>query len=129
MRKKLYRSQTDKVVAGVCSGIAEYFEVDAIVIRLIWAFTIIFGGVGLTAYIICAIFIPKEKTGIDLNKYKKKNVENINRSNYFGFALILLGGYFFLTRVFDFTWIRMGNFWPAFLIIGGFYLIFRDKDE
>ncbi|BEP28332.1 PspC domain-containing protein [Helicovermis profundi] len=128
MDKKLYKSQNDKVISGVCGGIAEYFSVDAVIVRLIWLFTIIFGGVGVTAYIICSIFIPKRKNGIDLVKHKKPHFENNNGGSYFGFGLVLLGGYFLLSRVFHFTWFRMGNLWPIFLVIGGFYLIFRDKD-
>jgi phage shock protein C len=42
--KKLYRSQKQKIVAGVCGGIAEYFEIDPVLIRLIWIVLIVFGG-------------------------------------------------------------------------------------
>lgn len=131
MSKKLYRSKDDRVVAGVCGGIAEYFGIDAIIIRLIWLFMILFGGVGMMAYIICAIFIPKKKSGIDLYKYKgtENEINNVVSKNYLGFFLVLLGGYFLLTRVFHFTWLRIGNYWPLFLIVAGFYLIFKDKEE
>lgn len=62
MGKKLYRSEKNKMIAGVCGGIGEYFNVDPTLIRLAWAiftvFTAIFGGVFL--YIIAAIIIPSE---------------------------------------------------------------------
>jgi len=57
--KKLYRSKKDRIIAGVCGGIAEYFKVDATLIRLIWAVSIFFGGLGIFAYIIAWIVIPE----------------------------------------------------------------------
>ena len=59
MEKKLYRSKKDKKVAGVCAGLAEYINVDATVVRLIWAIATLFAFVGLLAYIICAVIIPE----------------------------------------------------------------------
>lgn len=57
--KKLYRSTEQKVIAGVCGGIAEYFNVDPVVVRLIWVISIFLGGFGILAYIIAWIIIPK----------------------------------------------------------------------
>jgi phage shock protein PspC (stress-responsive transcriptional regulator) len=56
--RKLYRSSTNKKIAGVCSGIADYFDVDPTMVRLIWILLIIGAGSGLLAYIICWIVIP-----------------------------------------------------------------------
>lgn len=56
--KKLYKSQYDKKLCGVCGGIAEYFNIDSTLIRLIWALFICFGGSGLLVYIIAAIIVP-----------------------------------------------------------------------
>ena len=56
--KKLYKSATDKKIAGVCGGIAEYFNVDATLIRLAWVLFSLLGGSGLLAYIIAAIIMP-----------------------------------------------------------------------
>lgn len=60
MDKRLYRSASDKMLAGVCSGIARYFGVDPTLIRLAWVLFCCLGGSGLLAYIICAIVIPQE---------------------------------------------------------------------
>ncbi|EGD52447.1 phage shock protein C, PspC [Thermoanaerobacter ethanolicus JW 200] len=60
MSKKLYRSRTQRMIGGVCGGIAEYFNVDPTIIRLIWAFLIIFWGTGLLVYLIAWIIIPEE---------------------------------------------------------------------
>ncbi|MBQ6164204.1 MAG: PspC domain-containing protein [Clostridia bacterium] len=56
--KKLYRSETDKKIAGVCGGIAEYLNVDSTIVRLIWVLAVLFAGTGVLAYIICALIIP-----------------------------------------------------------------------
>ncbi len=59
--KKLYRSNTDKMVAGVCGGLAQYFGVDSTLVRLIFALLVFFGvGSGLVLYIILALIMPLE---------------------------------------------------------------------
>ena len=60
MKKRLYKSSTDKKVCGVCGGIANYFDVDPTVIRLIWVIFTLAGGSGLIAYNIAAIIMPDE---------------------------------------------------------------------
>lgn len=57
-QKRLYRSDTDKMLCGVCGGIGEYFNVDATLIRLLWA-VLACTGSGILAYIIAAIIIPR----------------------------------------------------------------------
>jgi len=59
--KRLYRSKNNKIVAGVCAGIGEYFEVDPVLIRLLWVIFVLMGGSGILAYIIAWIIIPEEK--------------------------------------------------------------------
>ena len=57
--KKLYRSNTDRKLCGVCGGLAEYFDIDPVIIRLIFIFLTLFGGGGLLIYLICALVVPK----------------------------------------------------------------------
>ena len=59
MEKKLYKSNQNKMIDGVCGGIAEYFGVDPTVVRLLWALFSLMGGCGILAYIIAAIIIPR----------------------------------------------------------------------
>ena len=56
--KKMYKSSTDKKLAGVCGGIAEYFNIDSTLVRLGWVLFSLLGGSGLLAYIIAAIIMP-----------------------------------------------------------------------
>ncbi len=60
MAKKLTRSVSDAKIAGVCSGVAKYLDVDTTIVRIIWAALVIVCGIGLLAYIICWILMPKE---------------------------------------------------------------------
>jgi len=61
MAKRLYLSDTDKKIAGVCGGIAEYFDVDPLLIRLIWIILIFCIGTGLFAYLIAWLLMPKKQ--------------------------------------------------------------------
>ena len=60
MEKKLYKSNTDKKLDGVCAGVAEYLNMDATVIRLVWALLTVMGGSGILLYIIAAIIMPRK---------------------------------------------------------------------
>jgi phage shock protein C len=59
--KRLHKSR-DKKLSGVCGGVAEYFNIDPTIIRLVYAIATLctFGGVGIVAYIICALVIPED---------------------------------------------------------------------
>ena len=59
MNKKLYKSNTNKMLEGVCGGIAEYFGIDPTIVRLAWVVFCALGGSGILAYIIAAIIIPR----------------------------------------------------------------------
>lgn len=59
MAKKLTKSRTNRKLAGVCGGIAEFFDVDVTVIRILWVLATFLGGSGLLAYIICALLMPE----------------------------------------------------------------------
>lgn len=62
--KKLYRSDENKMLAGVCGGIAEHFGVDPTLIRLAWVVFSLLGGSGLLAYILAAIIIPRDDSNL-----------------------------------------------------------------
>lgn len=60
MKKKLFKSKTDKKLCGVCGGVAAYFDIDSTLIRLAWVVFTLLGGSGILAYIIAAIVMPAE---------------------------------------------------------------------
>jgi phage shock protein PspC (stress-responsive transcriptional regulator) len=78
MEKKLYRSNKDRVLFGVCGGLGKYFNIDPTIVRVIFIITIFFGGLGIIAYIIMALVVPKEdsKTS-DPSDAIKENAQDI----------------------------------------------------
>jgi phage shock protein PspC (stress-responsive transcriptional regulator) len=56
--RKLYRSQTQRMIAGVCGGLAEYFNVDATLMRVLFLLLAVFGGSGIVIYIVMWIIVP-----------------------------------------------------------------------
>ena len=60
MDKKLYRSKTDKKIAGVCGGFAEYINVDPNIVRVVWLVAGICTGIGFIAYVVAACVLPEK---------------------------------------------------------------------
>lgn len=60
MERKLYKSNEDRMLDGVCGGIGEYFGVDSTLVRLAWVLFCALGGSGALAYVIAAIIIPRK---------------------------------------------------------------------
>ncbi len=152
MYKKLYRSVTDKMLGGVCGGLAEYFSIDPVIVRLIFVLAVIFGGSGILAYIILWIIIPQKPfiiTPFNNNppsedsqqsgeEKKSENSEfnmnsstinkaNNNRSLYAGAFLIFLGGIFLLDNFVP--RFHFGDFWPLVLIGLGFAIILNARNN
>ena len=64
--KKLYRSKTQKMISGVCGGLADYFDIDVSIIRVLWVLgTIISAGIGIVAYIIMYFVFPEQPENIN----------------------------------------------------------------
>ena len=64
MGKKLYRNKKEEKIAGVCAGLAEYFNIDVTIIRLIWVLFVLCAGSGILAYIACALVFPEKPDDI-----------------------------------------------------------------
>lgn len=65
--KKLYKDQSNKMISGVCAGIAKYFGIDPTIVRLAVVVLSLLTGVGLIAYIIAELIIPNDPTIVDAN--------------------------------------------------------------
>jgi len=154
MKKKLYRSKKDCVIGGVCGGIAEYFDIDPTLVRLLAILIFFFGGSGIIAYIIGWIIIPqnpngntednsenkeeiKRKIKKETDKANKKVEENLpeegpkdksekNRNIILGVILIIAGLVFMTGTLFPWiTWIAWGTFWPVIIIVVGLLIVIR----
>lgn len=77
--KRLFRDTDNAQIAGVCQGIANFFNIDVVIIRLVWALIFFFGGFGFLLYVILWIVVPKANTSIDRLRMKGKpiTVENV----------------------------------------------------
>ena len=63
MKKKFYKSVKDRKITGVCGGLAEYFDIDSNIVRIMWLIFVLCAGTGLLAYIICAIVLDDNPNG------------------------------------------------------------------
>jgi phage shock protein C len=141
--KRLYKSRKNKVIDGVCGGIAEYMGVDPVLVRLIAALLIIFsGGVVVIAYILCMIIMPNQpwEESDDEEAPQPNSVasprDTVNRgatgSLIIGVVLMLFGVHFLLRNIpffhgyYGLFW-NMGwhYFWPSILIAIGLLIVFQ----
>lgn len=137
MVKKLYRSRKDSIISGVCGGIAEYFEIDPTLVRLLAILIVFLGGIGVIAYIIAWIIIPQnpDQNIEDTQDYSQDEKENINleakqknNTHIWGGLILVFLGLFFLLRSFYPRFILV-RFWPVILIIGGLILIVQSLSK
>lgn len=63
-RKRLYKPRNNKMICGVCAGIADYFNIDPSIVRVLWAVLALAAGTGVLAYIACAIILPEGDTEV-----------------------------------------------------------------
>lgn len=153
--RRLYRSQQQRMIGGVAGGLAEYFEVDVTLVRLLWVLAVFAGGGGILAYIIAWILIPEEKdissfaressqnqstkTALEGDSlsgpkslYTEPNSEdpddqtNASRRNG-GLLLIGLGVLLLVNTFIPFFYLR--NLWPILLIGFGLLLLFRGGEK
>mgnify|MGYP004538336017 FL=1 len=66
MKKRLYRTRTDRKLAGVCGGVADYFNIDPTIVRVIWALLAFFYGTSVLLYLIMALVVPEKPDAPDI---------------------------------------------------------------
>jgi phage shock protein PspC (stress-responsive transcriptional regulator) len=147
MNKKLYRSSKDRMLGGVAAGLAEYFEIDPTIVRVLFVVTLFLGGTGVIAYIILWMIVPEEQIkfpGSETTEEKSegkipKEENQFNAKEYYssldrqrekrrtiaGFILLALGLIFladnFIPRI------RFGDFWPLILVVAGIVILINSK--
>ncbi len=81
MEKRLYRSRDDRLIFGVCGGIAKYFNIDPVIVRIIAVLLVFASGAGVIAYIIMAIVVPLESSSVtEPRDVIKENVEEMTET-------------------------------------------------
>lgn len=93
MNKRIYKSSRDKVLAGVCGGVAEYFNIDPVIVRLIWVIATLAGGTGLVVYIIAAIIMPQDGENNSMER-EYDNYDSDKGKKILGIAFVLFGIFF-----------------------------------
>ncbi len=122
--KRLYRSKTNKVFAGVCGGLGEYLGIDPLIIRILWVLTTFFTGSALVIYLVAILILPEGVSETPLE------FEESSGNKFWGVSLIVVGLIILLSRL-DPFWPMLRNlgllgagvFWALVLIALGVYLL------
>lgn len=146
MEKKLQRSQQYKMIAGVCSGLSDYFDLDITWVRIAFVVAVILGASGLLAYLVLWIAVPRKPYLPDYGQFtanykvndpantsnsmpgmsylKPKGKDTGNRRLIVG-VIFMVFGTFFLLNEFNLIpdWIEFHNLWPLILIGIGIYTL------
>jgi phage shock protein C len=131
MERRLYRSSSNKVIAGVCGGLGEHFDVDPTLMRLITVVAALASfGVVLIFYLLAWIVIPQAPLGQpapqELDQAPQPASLSDHRLRSYLPGLILVGlGAILLLREYVF-WFRMSDLWPILLVILGLFLVLRN---
>jgi len=157
MTRRLYRSREDRVIAGVCGGLAAYFGIDPTIVRVIAVVSILASGVGIVAYLILWVVVPLEGTGTtEPRDVIRENVEDIRvtatqvgrdmqasasggeepeeiarlrsrRLNWLGIGVIVIGILLLLGNFNVFWWFNWHVLWPIAVIVIGVLLLVAAK--
>lgn len=142
---RLYRSNTDRMIGGVCGGLGVYLNIDPVFIRLLFVLLLFGSDFGFILYILLWILIPEEGKSYG---FKEESFGDKVRSMgddiqgavsqphpqaglILGLGLIIVGGLLFVDRL-NLVWLDWFDFdilWPALLIVGGIALLFRQRRE
>ena len=155
MTKKLYRSTTDKMLGGVAGGLAEYFDIDSTLIRVLFIVIVFLGGGGIIAYIILWIVVPQkpyeipksfqqsptgesgktdfhqsttEDQSFVVNNSGVASLESKtnNKQMWIAIVLIVIGGLLLLDNLFP--GFNFDHYWPIILIGIGIGLLLKAKN-
>ncbi|TSC96281.1 MAG: putative stress-responsive transcriptional regulator [Candidatus Berkelbacteria bacterium Licking1014_2] len=137
--KQLYRSRTNRVVAGVCGGLGKFLDIDPVIIRILFVILTLWGGAGILLYIICVVLIPLESNGKEDNGTKsdlgdkiesavkeikdsaKEKRNHLKSQQIVGLILIALGIIFIVENFWP--WFEVGLYWPIIPIAIGLAII------
>jgi phage shock protein C len=118
--RRLHRSATDRVIAGVCGGIAEYLSIDPSLVRIAFVVGTLWGGVGLLIYIVLAVILPVDASTPAYTAYSPERSHALA-----GTVLVVLGALLLLGNMGWAPWLSGNLFWPAVLVLVGVGLLLR----
>lgn len=149
--ERLYRSREDRIIAGVCGGLGEYFKIDPVLFRILFVLLALINGIGFLLYIALIFIIPlrgnskkstkKSDEGFDkkINQAADSFSEEVqefvakvsgnkklnNTKNIFAIILIVFGFLALFSQVAPLPWLGFNLLFPALIVLLGLYIIFR----
>ncbi|HPA25790.1 MAG TPA: PspC domain-containing protein [bacterium] len=154
--KKLFRSSKNKIIFGVCAGLAEYFEIDVLVVRALFILFALMGGGAIVLYIILVFIIPsnnptentkqeiqdfahnlQNKTQEIIGEFKttRYNEETHDGRKILGLVVLIAGAFLLLKQILPWPiyyylpWFRAEIFWPLLIMLIGLYLILKSNKK
>lgn len=141
MTERLYRSEREKILGGVCGGLADYFMVDVTLVRLLAVLSILAGGIGVVVYIAAWYLLPVDPAFDNVgnaeaftqegNESARQDEPSAHRESekrkyeVIGIGLVALGCLFLAEKWFP--WLSFAKLWPLFLILIGVGVIWRGE--
>ena len=133
--KRLVRARDDSVLAGVCGGFGQYFNLDSALVRLLWVFFTIFGGSGVLAYLVAVFIIPDESTAKDVTP--RRLIDGLNEKTILWSVLLVLVGIIlffqhgnFINSIWRHFWNSGINVLLSLIIISvGVYLLYQKRQK
>jgi phage shock protein C len=140
--KKLYRSSRDRMLGGVAGGLAEYFEIDSTLVRILFIITLFIGGTGILAYILLWIIVPEmpynyqqqntvvnpptagEESAVpenDIDNYLRLQEEKKKKRAAFGGIILIILGLVFLVN--NLTHFNLSDFFPLVIVAVGIAIL------
>ena len=142
MNNRLTRSENDQWIAGVCGGLAQYINVDPVIVRGLFALLLFASGIGLPIYLILWFIMPSEDNQAqsgseiigsnfeDFGQTISKQVNSLGKPATVGTLLIMFGGFFLLRQIGILSWLGGGIFWPLVIIgLGVYFLVRRSSND
>lgn len=122
-QQRLYRSRADRMLAGVCGGLGEYFNVDPTLVRVIYLVATVFTGVlgGLVLYVILAVIMPESESA-DSDGVVRRPMGSVFAA---GLILVVVGALLLIANYGLLAWWAWTRLWPALLIVAGLILLAR----
>ncbi len=132
--RRLYKSRRDKMIDGVCGGIAEYFDIDATILRILWILTVVFGGTGIFLYIAAMIIMPVNPDHLSAEHRRELHRVPGSASRTWGIILVSVGLFILLANI---GWFPFYKFWniswgvvfPIMIILLGMALIYSQQQD